>query len=552
LVDYLTLNATDYPTSPTYIGNETINSYNYMVYKIDPANSSELLYIYALLENKLETFDIKVKNVPVTTTLIGEILTISLPVEGNITIEGIGEWTNVTEITYKFKKTGTFTIWVNTTKRSEWYIGFGKQTIEVKYGEFSIKLRDLNEKIIDYEDIILVLINKTNGKVVKKVNATGRDILNFVTLWACNYTIKLEFKDIAIRIRDFTLNITTDGTLLNITCPTREIPTDYRGFNRSLIVNEGFSITSVEDLNPKYPFSRKRIILNGSGTFKLYIDYISSPIPERVVVESNVTDLKYYWDGNYLVLTGSLSSIGEVNIADLYELKLTVVDRLKRYLPVELYIDTTKFKGYSISKLFPVDDYTIKMPFKWNGFEFYAYTDGYNRTERSITMDKSRSFVVEYRVPTRINITFVKVGEAEDYITGYFKAELLDYYNDPVPNRNVTFLLEWGGGTHKKIFMEKTDPYGVFTTPVLRLYRGETYTVSGSFEGDDVYVGTTAQTELQVEALPEEEVAPYGWEVYMIYAFVGVIVVCIIVLIALKFFKKSLITMPRRYLRVGS
>ena len=545
LIDYLTLNTVDYPTSPTYIGNETINTHNYKVYKIDPANYSQNLRIYALLENKLTSFDIKIKDVPVTTALIGEVLTITLPLEGNITIEGIGEWTNTTKISFKPENTGTFTIRANITKISEWRIGYAKRTIEVKYGEFAVKLTDLDSKIIDYEDITLLLINKTSGEIVKELK--GRELLNLTTLRAYNYTLRFKFEDIVLEVRDFTLNITTDKTLLNVTCPIREIPTDYRGFNRSLIVNNEFSIISFEDLYSKYPFSRKRIIIDGSGTFKLYIDYVSPPIPDRVAVESNVTDLKYYWNRNYLVLTGTLSSIGEVNITDLYELKLTVVDRLKRYLPVELYINTTKFKGYNISKLFPVDDYIIKIPLKWNGFEFYSYTDGYNRTERSITMNQSRSFIIEYRVPTKINIAFVKTEERKEYVIGYFKVELLDYYTEPVSYRNVTLAIKGTKGTYKKFFVEKTDFYGIFTTPIVRLYRGEIYTVNGTFEGDDIYVGSTAQLEVQLEEMFEEEIGEISlWSLYK-YWICGIIAILIILGVIILKRGKKIIIEERRY-----
>jgi len=1037
LIDHLTLNATDYPTSPTYIGNETINSYNYMAYKIDPANYSQSLYIYALLENKIETFDIKVKNIPITTVLVGEILTISLPIEGNITIGDIGEWTNVTEISFKLKKTGTFTIQANTTKISEWCVGYAKQTIEVNYGGFGVKLIDLDDKIIDYEDITLLLINKSSGKIVKEL--TGRKFLDLTTLWACNYTLRFEFKDIVLETRDFTLNSTTDNSVLEIQLNlrrriehygnkwsiepnatvtgaismnlTRIDPENvedrfsdfsiryswndiYFNFNGTLIsivngtpitnytnrimvlypaqwgyavllwrqegfiamavshawgenivitaINGTFAIPkSILDYLPSYwivesngtetdtewiishgeyvhiwnnrytkgnieglgfsnipPYGHIKgmtILLNMTGeqvgqeyyigtgigadrifyttrdylavtafkddwdndawvyivygfstryfkrtydtqeadckhiftlsppptpgflsrifpgylddphtttfqsppeaikivlyereglygvaisleayttvpkekkydawlfiefkvenettkTLNLTLGYIMKPVVDltnyqqsgdtqgfspytnyghtdidftlkemyngtwstladgspynyqdgywavwgektiggtsyktiiwfdkvflgdkgsltpqavacygyriglmvkefdgtlsggveygwiskfvistedvkrdlpsvqsstdtnlvksklelgvnypkieykpkiivsdrpfnlvdllpklpmsRITIETDVgakliLDYSLHPPTSFIIEGGKLISYSngiavieaesnKINVTDLYKMNILIRDRLKRYLPIELYINTTKYKGYSISELFPVENYTIKIPNRWNGFEFYAYTDGYNETDRTITMDKSISFTIEYRVPTKMNITFVKTGETEDYVSGYFEVEVLDYYDEPVPNRNVTLILEWAGGTYRKIFTGMTDLHGVFTTTVVELYRDETYTVSGSFEGDDVYVGSTTQTGVQVAALPEEEevVAPYGWEVYYImFAFVGIIVVCIVILVALKLLRKSMVTRPRRYLRVGS
>jgi len=301
---------------------------------------------------------------------------------------------------------------------------------------------------------------------------------------------------------------------------------DYRNKSREIIANTS---TIYEDISPKFPYSKIRVLLNGTGKFKLLINY--STLPADVLIESNVSDLKYYWNENYLVLTGSLSSTGEINVAELYELKLTIIDRLKNYLSIELYINTTKYKGYSISDLLSVENYTIKIPFRWNGFEFYAYTDGYNKTERIITMDENIAFTIEYRVPTRVNITFVKTGETEDYVTGYFEVEVLDYYGNPVSNRNVTVILEWAGGTYRKIFTGTTDLRGVFTTSVTELYRDETYTVTGSFEGDDIYVGSTTESEVQVEALPEEEVEEISlWDIYK-YHIYGIIILIVILII---------------------
>ena len=404
--------------------------------------------------------------------------------------------------------------------------------------ELKIDLRDYDNNPVTYEDIIAYILNDT-------IRLSPLDIINSTYSWKGlpegNYTVNAFFKGTLL------LDVVTD-TNLTVTIPAKYI----EGYmNKSLISNVNFTLS---DLYPKFPFTDYRILLNGSGKFKLYINYRVAELPTPLIV-SNITDLSYTWDGNYLVLSGTLSSTGEINITDRYKLSLTIKDRLGNYLPITLYVNTTKYTGYSIVDLLQVENYTIILPLREDGFEFYAYTDGYNETERSITMDRNMAFTIEYRVPTKMNVTFVKTGETEDYVTGYFEAELLDYYDDPVPYRNVTLVLEWGGGTYKKFFTGITDSHGVFTTPVLELYRDETYTVSGSFEGDDIYVGTTTQTGVQVEAPPEEEevIAPYGWEVYYImFALVGIIVTCIVVLVVLKLLKKSMVARPKKYLRVGS
>ena len=403
--------------------------------------------------------------------------------------------------------------------------------------ELKIDLRDYDDNPVTYENILVYILNDT-------IRLSPLDIVGTTYSWRGlrEGRINILFKDTLL------FDVVTD-TNLTITIPAKYV----EGYmNKSLISNVNFTIS---DLYPKFPFTNCRLLLNGSGKFKLYINYRDTPRLPIPLIITNITDLNYAWDGNYLVLSGTLSSTGEINITDCYKLSLTIKDRLGNYLPITLYVNTTKYTGYSIEDLLQIEKYTIILPLREDGFEFYAYTDGYNKTERTITMDRNIAFTIEYRVPTKMNITFVKAGETEDYVSGYFEVEVLDHYNDPVPYRNVTLVLEWGGGTYKKFFTGITDSHGVFTTPVLELYRDETYTISGSFEGDDIYVGTTTQTGVQVEALPEEEevIAPYGWEVYyMMFVLVGIIVACIVVLVVLKLLKKSMVARPKKYLRVGS
>ena len=399
--------------------------------------------------------------------------------------------------------------------------------------ELKIDLKDYDNNPVTYENILVYVLNDT-------IRLSPLDIVGTTYSWKGlrEGRINILFKDTLL------FDVVTD-TNLTITIPAKYV----EGYmNKSLISNVNFTIS---DLYPKFPFTNCRLLLNGSGKFKLYINYRDTPLLPIPLIVTNITDLDYAWDGNYLVLSGTLSSIGEINITDCYKLSLTIKDRLGNYLPITLYVNTTKYTGYSIEALLQIENYTIILPLRERGFEFYGYTDGYNKTERNIAMNRNMAFTIEYKVPTKINVTFVKTGETEDYVTGYFEAELLDYYDDPVPYRNVTLVLEWRGGTYRKFFTGTTDSRGVFTTPVLELYRDETYTISGSFEGDDIYVGTTTQTGIQTEALPEERGEEISlWDIYknQIYAIIILAALLIILgIIAVLKRAKKIIVEERKY-----
>ncbi|RLG76177.1 MAG: hypothetical protein DRO14_03910, partial [Thermoprotei archaeon] len=114
LIQYLTYNTTDYPVQPSYVGDETIGSYNYSVYRVDPANYSQYMTIYALLENRFKTFRTHTKGYDTETILIGEPLTVELPELGNITIVELNRtFINVSSVTISFSSTGSFTVVVN-------------------------------------------------------------------------------------------------------------------------------------------------------------------------------------------------------------------------------------------------------------------------------------------------------------------------------------------------------------------------------------------------------------------------------------------------------
>jgi len=534
LIQYLTYNATDYPIQPVYVGDETIGSHSYSVYMVDPANYSQYMTIYALLENKLKTFRTHAKGYDTETILVGEPLTVELPETGNVTVVQLNKtYANVLSVTVRFNGTGVFTIVANLTKASLWSLGYGRKSVTVKYGAFSVKPLDIDSKVVNYENIVLQLINSSG--VVREL--TGNQLFSFSDLWADNYTLVARFKDIVVANVPFELNITTDASTANRPCAIKSLARDYRGLNRSVVFEHDKQLLSVENVSSKYPFSRMRILLNGSGTFKLYINY-RGDLPTKVTVASNVTNLNYYWDGNYLVITGTLGSVGELNVTDLYKLKIEIYDRLGNYMPswIYAYINNTKYTGAVVEDYFYPEDYVVKLPTSVNGFEFYGFSDGFNESSRVVSINNTDvALKAWFRVPTSIEVRSYQVSslwfipfikQEGETVKIYIEGYLRDYYGNGVPNRPLTVNITNVETKYTKSYNVTSDVAGYFRTPIVELVRGKTYIVEVAYGGDDIYVGTLSTVEVKPEELP---VAPAVFAVPVEYLLIAVAAVLVAV-----------------------
>jgi len=543
LIQYLTYNTTDYPVQPMYVGNETIGSYNYSVYRVDPANYSQSMTIYALLENRFKTFRTHAKGYDTETILIGEPLTVELPELGNITIVELNKtFINVTSVTISFSSTGTFTVEANLTQTPQWRLGYGRKVITVKYGAFSVRPVDVDSRAVDYEDVVLQLINKTDGSIVREL--TGNKLFSLTGLWAGNYSMVIKFKDITIGVGDFELNITTDASIIDLQCAMKSLARDYRGFNRTVVHELDKQLVSVEDLSIKYPFSRMRILLNGTGPFKLYINY-RGDLPTKVVVEGNVTGLKYYWDGDYLVIEGSLGSIGELNITDLYKVRLEIYDRLGNLMPSWMFafINGIKYSGAIVEDYFYPEDYVVKLPATINGFEFYSFFDGFDENVRAVSINNSDiTLRAWYRVPTSIEVRSYQVAslwwlpfveQDSDRVKVYIEGYLRDYYGTAMPDRLITINVTDVDAGFTWSINVTTDATGYFRTPLLELVRGRTYRIDAVYSGDDIYVGSSNTIEVKPEELPT---APVAFEIPVNYllAAVGIALIAIGIFAAIR------------------
>ena len=537
LIEHLIYGSADYPTQPVYVGSETIGSYSYSVYKIEPANYSQTMTIYALLENKLKALRTHVRGYDTETVLVGETLTVELPDIGNVTIPELNvTFTNASTVVLKPASPGTYTINASMTLAPLWKLGYWVKTITAKYGAFSARALDLDSKEVDYEELTLQLVNKTDGSVIKEL--TGNKLFSLTDLWAGNYTLVAKFKDLTVGTGGFELNITTDGSTVDLACTMKSLATDYRGFSRSLVTSYDKQLLGVESLSDKFPFSRMRVLLNGSGSFKLYVNY-RGDLPTKVSVAGNVSNPKYWWDGYYLVVTGSLGSVGELNVTDLYKLRVEIYDRLNNTMPswIYAYINGTKYSGAVVENHFHPEDYVVELPTVINGFDFYGFWDGFNESTRIVTVNHSDVIMKAwYRVPTGFaevggyqvsslwRLPFIRQDEemARVYIKGYLK----DYYGSGVPDRQVAVRITDVEADHTWLFYVVTDASGYFRTPLIDLIRGKTYEVEVSFGGDDIYVESTATTEIKPEELPT---APIAFEVPTPYILVAVGIALVVV-----------------------
>jgi len=519
LIEYLVYNATDYPVKPVYEGNETIGAHLYNVYRVEPANYSQAMNVYAILENKFKTFTTRVKSYITDTALVGEPITIELPVVGNVTIPSLNmSFINVTSVTVRFNATGTYIIEVNRTRADIWSLGYGSKAVIVKYGSFIVNMLDVDSKVVDYEDLTLQLVDKANDSTIREVSGNAQFALS--NLWAGNYTVLVRFKDITVGARDFELNITTDASTINMYLAMRSLAKDYRGLNRTVAYDYTKKLLGVENLSSKFPYSRMRILLNGTGSFKLYINY-RGDLPTKVDVVGNVSNLEYYWNGTYLVIEGTLGSVGELKITDLYRLRVEIYDRLGNLMPswIYAYVNETKYSGAVVEDYYYPEDYVVKLPPSINGFEFFGFWDGFNESTRTVSINNSDvTLKVWYRVPTRVEgvrsyqvagtalLPFLREeGETvRVYIEGYLK----DYYGAGVPNRPLTINITNVETGYTRSYNVTTDIAGYFRSPVIELPRGKTYRVEVIYGGDDIYVGTVGTSEIKPEELPTAPLLP--------------------------------------------
>ena len=419
--------------------------------------------------------------------------------------------------------------------------GYIYAEVNVMYGSFEILVKDAVGLTTNYEPIVIVVENATTGEIIAKVTAYEHTLS---MLPAGTYRIKVLFKNIVVAEGIFNLTTSSTGSIFEIISNVLKLPRDYRGIERSIIAPKHVVILGYTSESTKYPFSRMRLLLNGTGSFVVFINY-RGDLPTKVVVEGNVTGLKYYWDGSYLVIEGSLGSTGEINVTDLYRLRVEMYDRLGNLMPswVYAYINETKYSGAIVEDYYYPDDYVVKLPTTINGFVFYSFFDGFNESIRAVSLNNTDiTLKVWYRVPTSIELKSYQVSSMSiipfikqegETVKVYFEGYLKDYYGNGVPNRPLVINITNVETGYMVSYNVTTDVAGYFRSPVVELFRGKSYRIEVIYNGDDVYVGTLSTSEVKPEELP---VAPTVIEIPVNYllAAVGVALIAFGVFAALR------------------
>jgi hypothetical protein len=519
--DRLSFNRTTYPVAPVYIGNETVGAYAYWVYRISNATAADSFFAFSVTPNALAGSKVKSRNLETAKALVGEPVTVVLTAAANVTVVETGaSYLNVNNATLAFLSPGTYTIVANATDLQNLIVGLQQFSLTVGYGAFSVSFVDVDGRPLDYETVTLSVKNLNTGET-KSLSAKASATL---TQMKCGvHSLSLSFKGLALGSASLDLWIGTNGTAITVPCSTKRLPADYRGVARSLIFEADKRLVSVTTETVR-PYGATKVLLDGKGAFKLLIDYYGYR-PARVDVRANVTVTSANWDGYYLAITGSLGSVGEITVTDLYRLRVDAYDRLGNLLPLPSYalVNGSQQSLPSFELYVPPAYYNVTLPPSVGGFQLYSWADGLRNASRVVDVStKDVALKCYYRVPTRAEVGAYQVtsfwewlsrivGRAfglqadESYSTVYLDGKLLDYYGNGAPNRPLLLRLYIAAGGNRSLLAEislVTDASGYFRTPDLKLIRNATYEVEVSYYGDDVYVGTSKAYSFEVSALP--------------------------------------------------
>jgi len=288
---------------------------------------------------------------------------------------------------------------------------------------------------------------------------------------------------------------------------------DYRGASRELVAN--MSVT-YESISPKFPYSRMRMLVSGTGGFRVRV-YLPTP-PTKLEVTSNTT-ITWSLENGWLTIEGTLHSTSEVRVTELYKLRIEFYDRLGNLMPIQptVYVNNIKYVGNIIEDYLYPEDYILKLPEDVGGFRFYEFFDGFKESTRAITVNGSDILLKAwFRVPTSVTSEIKTISssftswlmrllqheqqseEVEVYVEGVLK----DYYGNGVPNRPVAVEITNLETGYTIRLNATTDVSGYFKTDIVKLVRGKDYEVKVMYEGDDIYVESLSVKQVSIEALP--------------------------------------------------
>ena len=540
IINYLIYNTSNYPVKPSYVGNVTINNDVYNVYVINPSNYTGSYVFYVLLENRYRSgvWKVHTHGVTLSEMIIGDVVCIDLPETGNITIR-LGEWNytwlNTSHVCWRINNTGTLNIEFVRNLTNVYDVGYGSYVITVTYGNLTINTLDINNTLINYEELKMVMYNRDWG-----LKYEGKGFGKFIRndLWTGNYTVTIYYLDVPICNFTYWLNSTNTGSIIDATCNMFKQGKDYRGINKTVAWMWNVTLLNVTNLNKKYPWSITKFVLNGSSGAKFCIawDY-ESDLPTAVNVESNASELTWKWVNTTLIICGKFGSTVYVTVTDLYKLSIKYFDRLGRLLkylgklPETIINNEIVLKGYDVWIYLPPEDYVVKVPKEIVKNFVFPFHNVNGSTVNTISFSIVRNDVFikpVYKVPvefTELKIVYVTPSEV------YVQGRLVDYLGYPVVNKSIYVEL-WSLVKNYRLDgdLVKTDEAGYFITKPFTIPVNESVMFRIWFEGDDIYNGN--ETSIEIMQVSTYTLKPSIWQKPEIIIIALIILAVIIILIA--------------------
>jgi len=337
------------------------------------------------------------------------------------------------------------------------------------------------------------------------------------------------------------VSVAREVSLLGDLNLTVELPyavfTDYRGAARRLVANATLSFQS---LSERYPYSSMRMLVSGSGGFaaRLYIP----ALPTRLSVSSN-TSVAWSLSGNWLTVTGTLHSTAEINVTDLYALRVRFYDGLGNLMPAWVYalVNSTEARGNPAVLYLSPGIYSVAVPLDLNGFRLRNWADGFVDSSRLVELSAGDvALSVYYRIPVSIEAgykllpsqlswlallgfqPFEQSGEASVYVEGFAR----DYYGLGVPGRRLVIDVTNIAAGRNATLAAVTDATGYFKTDAVVLQKNVLYRITVTFPGDDVYIASVYTFMLKVEeAPPIQAPAAAPWYLWLAVAAVAAVAI---------------------------
>ena len=166
------------------------------------------------------------------------------------------------------------------------------------------------------------------------------------------YLVKVYYA--GILIKNITITVPALPYTTSISLPFESF-IDYRSLEKGIACSIPQTLKLVENLSTKFPYSRVKVLINGTGDFTLI--YFLNQTPTSINIISNVSVI-YSIKDSYLYINGTLSSTAEIIIEDQFLLSIFLKDRLGYKLAnFPVYINGTKYtsdsSGYVRAYLVP-------------------------------------------------------------------------------------------------------------------------------------------------------------------------------------------------------